>query len=78
MIPTSNSGNGISTTSKLFQKAIQKLFNTKFYNYDKTISSFGLLRQEKATLTLKKFQKINSQTFKCFQILSQSDFFTFE
>jgi len=55
MIPIPNSGNGISTTSKLSRKAIQKLFNTKFYNYDKSISSFGLLRQEKATLTLKNF-----------------------
>lgn len=78
MIPTSNSGNGISTTSKLPRKAIQKLFNTKSYNYDYPIPDPGLLREEKAILNLKKFQKINSQTFKCFQILSQSDFFTFE
>jgi len=55
MIPTPNSGNGISTTSKLSRKAIQKLFNTKFYNYDNTVSSFALLHQEKAIFLLKKF-----------------------
>lgn len=78
MIPTSNSGNGISTTSKLSRKAIQKLFNTKFYNYDLPIPDPGLLCQEKATLTLKIFKKLIFKPLKYNQILFQSDLITFE
>ncbi len=41
--------------SELSRKAVQQLFNTKFYNYDPPIPDPGLLRQEKAILLIKNF-----------------------